>query len=342
MNHLEKESLSFAKEYTSLLTGLDKCVIFITGANGLIGKTLINLLLAYNQHFKANIKIIAGVRSANKFSLTDKNIKLHLYDLNKPLKYRGKVDYIVHCAALTSSASFVNKAVDVLTSTFLGAKHILDFAEKKKVKGIILLSSMEIYGLGKEKEALKEDDFGAFSSLLIRNSYPESKRYLEALAKAYFLQKDIPLFIARLAQCFGPGVKKDDERFFAAFAQHLLKKEDFTLFTDGKSKRCYIYTFDAAIALLTILLKGKVGEVYNVANESTYISIKDLCLEMIQKFNSPIKLLIKKDDKQNFKYLPKHNLLLDTTKLKALGYSPSTNLYKMFSSLLMSWLELRN
>ena len=39
----------------------------------------------------------------------------------------------------------------------------------------------------------------------------------------------------------------------------------------GETRRSYLYTKDAAMAVLTVLVKGKISEVYNAANEKRIV-----------------------------------------------------------------------
>ena len=64
-----------------------------------------------------------------------------------------------------------------------------------------------------------------------------------------------------------------------------MKNEDIILHTTGELSRCYCYTIDAVTAMLYILLRGKDGEAYNVANEDTYISIREMAELVASTFN---------------------------------------------------------
>ena len=46
--------------------------------------------------------------------------------------------------------------------------------------------------------------------------------------------------------------------------------------TAGTKENSYLYTMDAVTAILTLLVKGENGRTYNVANEETYCSVKDM------------------------------------------------------------------
>ena len=109
---------------------------------------------------------------------------------------------------------------------------------------------------------------------------------------------------------------------------------DIILHTKGESAKPYCYTTDVVSAILYILLKGKSGESYNVANSDTYISIRGMAEFMIERFNPSVKIII--DEKNNMGYAPVTKLNLSTEKLKSLGWKPQKNLYCMFNNLIQS------
>ena len=77
----------------------DKTVL-VSGATGLIGKTLVQLLLAYGQ-----AQIVALVRSPEKAKAifgTRDNLTFVPWQASEPLTYSGSADYIFHCASQTS------------------------------------------------------------------------------------------------------------------------------------------------------------------------------------------------------------------------------------------------
>ena len=56
--------------------------------------------------------------------------------------------------------------------------------------------------------------------------------------------------------------------------------EDIILKSEGQQIRSYCHVMDCASALFYILLRGKDGEAYNIANRESILSIKELA-EMI-------------------------------------------------------------
>ncbi len=291
--------------------------VLITGATGLIGKQVVSALLYANEVKNTNITVVALVRNKKKAKdIFDKNktnkLKFVVQDITRPLKTKLRVDYIIHTANSTSSKSFVEKPVETINSIVQGTKNILDFAKKKEVKSVVYLSSMEVFGNTDTErvEPLKETDYGYIDLAKVRNSYPEGKRLAEAMCVSYFKEYNLPVKIARLAQTIGAGVDYNDGRIFAEFARCIVEKRDITLKTEGKTVRSYLYVTDCVSAVLSMLEKGKNGEIYNVANSDTTCSIKEMA-EMLCKTYKSTNLVFNIDDKY---YPDTTKYYLDTTK----------------------------
>ena len=306
----------------------DNKTILVTGATGLIGKICTKCFLAS----KYNIKVVALVRNEQKaLNIFDKNQNLELLvqDINTQINYEPNVDYIIHCANITSSKDFVNKPSETIFTTVNGTKNVLDFAQVKKVKSVVFLSSLEIYGQTSQED-VKEDNYGYIDILNPRSSYSEGKRLAETLCVSYWHEFKVPVKIARLAQTFGAGISKDDNRVFAQFAKAVLNKENIILHTKGETKRNYCYTSDAVRAIFTILIRGENSQAYNVANKNTYVSIYELA-QMFENEYSKVKII---EDNINRGYNPTVRIALNTEKLEKLGWEAKINLTEMINRLI--------
>lgn len=107
--------------------------------------------------------------------------------------------------------------------------------------------------------------------------------------------------------------------------------------TSGESSKPYCYTIDAIMAIFYLLLKGKNGEAYNVANPNTYTSIRGMAEMLSQAFNSQSKVIVKL--KSNMGYAPITKLRLNVDKLKQLGWEPYFSLEEMFDRLIEYYKE---
>ncbi len=328
----------FEKDIDEIIQNFDmsvfegKCVM-VTGATGLIGKLCAKSLL------KSGINVVALIRDEEKGKKIFgevKNLRFLVQDINSPINYDGRVDYIIHCANTTSSSDFVEKPVETIYTTINGTRNVLEYAKRrgKYLEGMVFLSSLEIYGKT-EKENITEDDLGYIDILSTRSSYSQGKRMAETMCISYGKEYNVPIRIARLAQTFGAGVSKEDNRVFAQFAKSVINKEDIVLFTKGETKRNYCYTTDAVRGIFTILTKGENNQAYNVANKNTYVSIADMAKTLE---NADTKVVFKIDNVDRG-YNPTIKICLDTTKLEQLGWSSKIDLPQMFDRTIQSMKE---
>lgn len=335
MNEVLKRDINeFAKSFV-LANDLTDASVIVTGATGLLGSSLIYCLTALQK----GIKIIAPVRSLvkaeEKFSSEQlKSVQLVECDLVM-FNYDslGDVDYIVHCAAPTASKFFVDHPVETFSIIYEGTKVLLDYATKHKVKGVVYLSSLEVYGeINDDSKVVDECVQGYLDPLSVRSSYPMAKRAVENLCCLYAAQYGVPVKIARLTQTTGAGIAKDDNRVIAQFARLAANGQNIILHTSGESARPYCYTMDSISAILYILLRGNSGEAYNVANESTYISARGMAEYLQKNFNPSIDVKI--EINENMGYAPASKLRLSSTKLRSLGWEPRYGLKEIFERLI--------
>lgn len=315
--------------------------ILITGATGGIGSMLVRSLLFANKRGSFHIKVIALVRDIQRAKIffddlaKNKNLKLVKNDITQKIKYSGKVDYIIHCANNTSSRSFVEKPIETMEVAFCGTKNVLEFAENKKVKSLVFLSSMEVYGfIEGANKTQSENDLGSLEILNVRNSYPMGKRAAETLCYSFFKERNLPVKIARLAQTIGANVDYNDLRVYAHFARSIVEKRDIVLNTMGNTICSYCYITDAISAILLLLQKGENGEAYNIANEEATSSIKNIASMLADKYPNS-NLVFNISDTGIF---PKETVwALKTDKIKALGWKPCVKQENMYSRLINSF-----
>ena len=302
----------------------DGKTILVTGATGLLGKLCVKSLL--NSGF--NTQVIALVRDeekANKIFGKSNRLSFLVQDINQKIQTARKVDYIIHTASTTSSKDFVEKPVETIYTALNGTRNVLEFAKNKKITGMVYLSSLEVYGVN-QKEDIKENDYGFIDILNPRSSYSESKKMAETMCISYGSEYGVPVKIVRLAQTFGAGVSKDDNRVFAQFSKAVLNGYDIILHTKGETKRNYCYTTDAVRAIFTVLTKGEKNSAYNIANKNTYCSIA----EMAHLLENEITKVVYEIDDVNRGYNPTVKICLNTEKLEKLGWQPKVDMKEMF------------
>ena len=325
-----------------LLTAFEGKTVFISGATGLIGKTLVSRILEYNQDAAEPVRIAALVRNPEKakrlFPDADPDI-LCIYhgDVTSWEPCDIGADYIIHAASETSSRAFVENPVGTIRTALRGTETMLEFARRNPCRGFVYLSSMEVYGTPSTDEKIDETHSTDLDPMKVRSCYPVSKRMCESLCASYASEYGIPARVIRLTQTFGPGVEYHDGRVFAEFARCALEGRDIVLHTKGETRRSYLYTEDAVSAILTVLLKGSNAEAYNAANEDTYCSVREMA-ELVSGMCAGGKTGVRIEEVPDagvFGYAPVLRMNLDTKKLQALGWKPTTGLQQMFKNMMM-------
>lgn len=309
----------------------------ITGSTGVIGSALVKKLLSCR-----NNAIICPVRNKNKaLSLFSENLKNASGRLDivecKLEEYLDSIDfsadYIIHCASPTSSKFFVEKPVETIMFGILTTSSLLRYSCNHDVKSIVYLSSLEVYGtVTNDSLPITENYQGYVNPLDVRSSYNMVKRMCENICFSYYKEYKVPVKIIRPTQVISNIISNDDNRIFAQFGRKAATGEDIELHTNGDSARQYVYIDDAIEAILTVLFRGKDGDAYNLANEKSYVSAREMANFVQNNFNPQGKVKINMRDDMG--YAPMTRLRLDTTKLKELGWNPQTSLFDMFRNLI--------
>lgn len=317
--------------------------VFITGATGLIGSSLVKLFLLCNKKLDLNIHVVAMVRNENKAArcygdlLHEKNLEIYVGDIRENISYEKPIDYIFHAASITASKTMVNDPVGTIEIAYQGTRNMLDLAHSNKVKGFVYISSMEVYGIPDENlNFVKEQDLGYIDLFNVRSSYSEGKRICECLCKAYQAEYEVPVKVARLAQTFGAGVFEDDNRIYAQIARSVIENKDIILHSDGKSEGNYCYLKDTIEGIILIALKGNPGEAYNVVNEKMHMEIREMA-DFVARNIADGKVSVKYEIPENalsFGYAPKVKMKLSGEKLRKLGWRPQIDMKEAYEKMI--------
>lgn len=304
----------------------------ITGATGLIGSLLVKNLLYCSSALGLDLKICALVRSEQKalgIFGADAPISYVTADLSKPdFAFEGECDYIIHAASVTASKQMVEDPVGTIATAVEGTKRLLALAVEKRAKSFVYISSMEVYGQPDSGKKTAESDLGYVDIGSVRSCYPEGKRMCECLCTAYAAQYGLNVKSARLAQTFGAGILPTESRVFAQFARSALRGENIVLHTAGESEGNYVYTSDAVRAILLLLVRGESGQAYNIANEESHVTIRQMAELVAEHFGEGrTKVVIDiPEDSERLGYAPPVKMWLDASKMRALGWTPAYGL----------------
>lgn len=310
---------------------LEGKTIFLSGASGMIGSFLVDAVMLRNQRLPAEKRahILGVVRNAEKAEkrfapwLNMAEFRYVQHDICEPLPALPQVpDYWIHAASTTHPVAYASEPVNTIFSNVLGTKNILDKFANVKNSRFLLLSSVEIYGENRgDVEHFKEDYCGRIDCNTLRAGYPEAKRVSESMCQAYRAQHGVDSVILRLPRCYGPTMQMTDSKAVAQFIKKAVRGEDIVLKSKGNQLYSYAHMADAVSGLLWVLLEGEAGEAYNLGDEKSDITLKELaqlaadCAGTKVVFDWP-----EETEKRGFSRAQK--ALLDAGKLKKLGWQP--------------------
>ena len=338
MNHIVEEDLAEIISEDLPWDMFSHKTILVTGANGILPSYVVETFLYLNQKRKMNIHILALVRNKEKAQMRFKEYADDVYltivtqDITMPFTYEGKIDYIIHAAGEARPKFYDKDPVGAIEGHILGTRNILALAREKQVSGMLYFSSCAIYGTrfsDTGPNTIDESYVGrlsTLSSLSDRSCYSIGKSAAESFCRAYFLQYNVPVKIARIGYTFAPKMPLDDGRVFVEFIGNALRGDDIVLNSDGSAERPMLYVVDTTRAYLRILLLGNSGEAYNVAAEenSTILSFAKIVAENEPGRNCNVTHQIAK--RQEYSSVKPKKIRIDITKLKALGYMQKHNL----------------
>lgn len=315
---------------------LDGKSLLITGANGMIGSCLIDILLYRNREFSADIKIYALGRKKEKLvqrflsQNQEDSLGLHflIQDISSPLDLEIKIDYIIHAASNANPFMFAKYPVDTLIGNVVGMDNLLKFAVKSKSKRVLYVSSGEMYGQADASvtDGFKEDYCGYVDYSNARACYPSGKRAAETLCQSYAEQYGVEVVIARPCHCYGPTMTLEDTRAMSAFFRQVLNEEDIILKSDGALVRSHCYVVDAAMAILWILVCGENQNAYNIEDYESRENIKGVA-ECIANAGDKKIIFDLPDEIDKKGFSPVRKAVLNAEKIMRLGWKPITHLH---------------
>jgi nucleoside-diphosphate-sugar epimerase len=319
--------------------------VLISGANGFLPAYMLETLLYLNDVHMAGIQVLGVVRNYERAMrrlghlATRRDLKLIMQDVRDPWIGEDHPEFVIHAASQASPKYFAIDPVGTFEANVIGTERMLQLANHSSCEGFLFFSSGEVYGqLLDPSIPITETSYGSLDPLNIRSCYAEGKRAGESLCACWHAQFGIPAKIVRISHTYGPGIPLDDGRVFADFVSAIVAHRNIVLKSDGSARRPFCYLADATIAYFTVLLNGESGEAYNVGSE-TETSILELAEMLCKLFPERNCKVIRKERTADDRYLksPVIEGHFDLSKIRALGWEPTTKLEEGFRRTVLSY-----
>ncbi|MCM1080038.1 MAG: NAD-dependent epimerase/dehydratase family protein [Bacteroidales bacterium] len=295
--------------------------VLVTGATGLIGVHLIDVLMMLG-----DVKVCAVGRDRGRAAerlgdhFSSPLFSFLEQDVTQPFPENICADFIIPCASNTHPLAYSRYPAETMLVNLKGAEHALELALRCGAT-VLYPSTVEVYGNAREGDTFTEDYTGMLNLATSRACYSESKRSCEALCQSYAAEYGVSVRIARLSRVFGPTMLMSDSKASSQFIRKALDGEDIVLKSEGNQFFSYTYVADAVAAMLHIMLNGEDGTAYNIANDSCNVHLRDfagLCAELCGRdvvFDLP-----SESERKGFSVAT--TAILDTSRLRDSGFSP--------------------
>lgn len=288
--------------------------VLVTGGAGFIGSHLVDGLLA-------DRSVQVTVLDALTYAGSLENLALHadhprfrfvrgdVADPGAVASLVGEVDRVIHAAA----ESHVDRSIDgpgaFVRTNVLGTQVVLD-ACRDHGRPLLLVSTDEVYGQGREGTAFGEDAPPA-----PRSPYAASKAAAELLARAYGTTYGLPVTIVRGTNAFGP--RQFPEKAVPVFTLAALDGRNLPVYDAGQQRREWLYATDWARACLTVLDRGESGTTYNIGSGTELTNLELATRICALAGADPASIgFVEARPGHDFRYG------LDDARLRALGWSP--------------------
>lgn len=335
-NELYRNDVAAAADCGITWDKLRNSSIAVSGATGLIGSFLTDVIMHKNKADGLNCKVIALGRSIRKAEerfreyMNDPCFSFVECDICNAdaIKIDGDVDYFFHAASNTHPVAYATDPIGTITVNVIGLQNLLEIARSHNAKRFLFASSNEIYGENRgDTEKFAEDYCGYINCNTLRAGYPESKRVSEALCQAYIKQYDMDIVIPRLTRSFGATLLSSDTKAISQFLKKGVNGEDIVLKSAGNQFYSFTYVSDAVTGVLYCLTEGEKGEAYNIATESCDITLKDLANAIADHVGTKVVFDIPEaTEAAGFSVVTK--AVLDGSKLEKLGWKADFDIRK--------------
>jgi nucleoside-diphosphate-sugar epimerase len=269
--NIRKDCLAAASEYGDIISMLSNEKISITGGTGFLGSWIAEMIIVLNTEFDANIVLDIFARDINTWQKkyphfsSCEYINCISHDIRSPITFSSDTAFIIHAAGSPSSRVHASDPLGAV-KTILGVENALQAAAKlSDLKRFVNISSCFVVGKNNKNDVgTKESDCFPIKPGALDSAYCEAKRTAETLCSIYRSSFRLPISTIRPFTFTGPYQSLQNPWAINNFMNDIINGNDIRIHGDGGAKRSYLYGSDVAFWVLTSLVRGIDGGIYNL------------------------------------------------------------------------------
>jgi dTDP-glucose 4,6-dehydratase len=239
--------------------------LIVTGGAGFIGSAFVRLLLQSGRDhtvtvldkltYAGNLDNLAPVahQAGYRFvqgDICDASVVNELTATMRP-------DAIVHFAAESHVDRSILSPAPVFETNLRGTFTLVEAVRTHRIPRYVHVSTDEVYGSIEEPGEADET-----WPLRPSSPYSATKAGSDLLALSYFTTYRSPVVVTRASNNYGPY--QFPEKLIPLMISNALEDKPLPIYGDGLQVRDWLYVDDHCRAILSVLERGREGEVYNV------------------------------------------------------------------------------
>lgn len=285
--------------------------VLVTGGLGFIGSNFIRHILKARPSWSV-VNLDKRTYAGNPANLADiksrhRWIKVDICDPKAVERAMKGCELVVHFAAETHVDRSILDAGAFLKTNILGTQVLLDAALRHKVRRFLHVSTDEVYG-SVARGCSKETD-----RLEPNSPYAASKAASDMLVRSYFVTHKAPVVTTRASNNYGPY--QYPEKALPLMITNFMEDRPFPQYGDGRQIRDWLHVVDHARAILLVLEKGGLGEIYNIGGSYTCEN-RELITKVLKLMGKTRDMIVRVEDRKGHD----RRYALDCSKLERLGF----------------------
>lgn len=238
--------------------------LLVTGGAGFIGSAFVRLAVGETDARVINLDKLTYAGNLENLTEVEGNPRYRFVQADicdeqavNTIVAEEKPDAIVHFAAESHVDRSILSPEPVIQTNFRGTFTLLEAARRHRLSRFVHVSTDEVYGsLEAPLEATEQYPLNASSP------YSASKAASDLLARSYFVTYKLPVVITRASNNYGPY--QFPEKLIPLMIANALEDRSLPVYGDGQQVRDWLYVEDHCRGILSVLKKGRDGEIYNI------------------------------------------------------------------------------
>jgi dTDP-glucose 4,6-dehydratase len=256
--------------------------LLVTGGAGFIGSEFVRqavksgyrVVVADKLTYAADLDRLKAIEGKYKFYKADICNRKRI----KSIFIKEKPEIIVHFAAETHVDRSIVNADPFIETNIKGTKTLLDAARKFNIVKFIHISTDEVYG------EIAKGSFREDSPLQPNSPYAASKAAADLLIKSYIRTYDFPAIIVRPSNNYGPW--QYPEKLIPLAMLRASRNQKVPVYAKGQNTREWLFVSDCIKAILLIMRKARLKEIYNIGSSQERKNI-DVVKHILKALDKP-------------------------------------------------------